>query len=256
MYVQASRALLAILAAMTAVSHGVYRDRQAAGRELAQLLQRYAGDPNVLILALPRGGLPIASEIAHALRAPLDVLVVRKLGLPGQPELAAGAIGPCGVIVRNPQVIPPVSNLDAVLAEVAARELIEMQRRDLAYRSGRGALEVQDRIVILVDDGVATGSTMEAAVLALRAMTPRAIVVAVPVAPPEAVELLKRSADRVVCARQPQPFFSVGECYADFPQLTDAEVVATLARHEVEPWPSAGGGRTQSKGSMTCRALM
>ena len=239
---------------MIVVSHGVYRDRQAAGRELAQLLQQYASDPSVLILALPRGGLPVASEIAQALHVPLDVLVVRKLGLPWQPELAAGAIGPCGVIVRNPQVIPCVSNLDTVLAEVAARELIEMQRRDLAYRRGRGALEVQDRIVILVDDGVATGSTMEAAVLALRAMKPRAIVVAVPVAPPEAVELLKRSADRVVCARQPASFISVGHWYEDFPQLTDAEVVAILDRHEVESLPSVGGGRAHSKASMTGRA--
>jgi predicted phosphoribosyltransferase len=216
---------------MIAAWHGVYRDRRAAGRELARLLQQYAGDPDVLVLALPRGGLPVASEIAQHLGVPLDVLVVRKLGLPWQPEVAAGAIGPSGVIVRNPQVTPHVRNLDAVLAQVAASELIEMQRRELIYRRGCGPLEVRDRIVILVDDGIATGSTMEAAVLALRTMKPRSVVVAVPVAPPEAVEALERNADHVVCAHQPQSFAAVGQWYEEFPQLTDADVLEILASH-------------------------
>jgi predicted phosphoribosyltransferase len=219
---------------MIASWHGVYHDRRAAGRELAGLLQQYAGHPDVLVLALPRGGLPVASEVAQHLGAPLDVLVVRKLGLPWLPEVAAGAIGPSGVIVRNPQVTSHVRHLDAVLAQVAASELIEMQRRDLIYRRGRGPLDVRDRLVILVDDGIATGSTMEAALLAVRAMKPRSVVVAVPVAPPEAVEMLERNADQVVCAHQPHAFAAVGQCYEEFPQLTDAEVLEILACHRGE----------------------
>jgi predicted phosphoribosyltransferase len=229
---------------MIAAWHGVYHDRRAAGRELARLLQQYAGDPNVLVLALPRGGLPVASEIAQHLGAQLDVLVVRKLGLPWLPEVAAGAIGPSGVIIRNPQVAAHVRNLDAVLAQVAASELIELQRRDLIYRRGRGPLDVRDRIVMLVDDGIATGSTMEAAVLAVRAMKPRSVVVAAPVAPPEAVEMLAQSADRVVCVHQPQSFVAVGHWYEEFPQLTDAEVVEILARHRGESWVAANRAGT------------
>ena len=231
---------------MISVPRAIYRDRSAAGRQLAELLQQYAGEPNVLVLALPRGGLPVASEIARALRTPLDVLVVRKLGLPWQPELAAGAIGPGGVIIKNPQVAAFVADLNATLAEVAARELIELQRRELAYRRGRAPLEVRDHVVIVVDDGVATGSSMEAAVLALRAMQPRAIVVAVPVAPPEAIEMLAGSADQVVCASQPQPFGSVGQWYEEFPQLSDAQVVEILARHEVESCPAGHERRSRS----------
>ncbi|HSC05328.1 MAG TPA: phosphoribosyltransferase [Steroidobacteraceae bacterium] len=219
---------------MISVPRAIFQDRSAAGRQLAALLQQYAGDPNVLVLALPRGGLSVASEIARALHAPLDVLVVRKLGLPWQPEVAAGAIGPAGVIIKNPQVAPFVADFNAMLGEVAAHELIELQRRELAYRPGRTPLEVRDRVVILVDDGMATGLSMEAAVLTLRVMQPRAIVVAVPVAPPEAIAMLKASADQVVCARQPQPFMSVGQWYEEFPQLSDAEVLEILARHEAE----------------------
>jgi putative phosphoribosyl transferase len=222
---------------MIFVPRATFHDRSAAGRQLAKMLQQYAGEPNVLVLALPRGGLPVAREVARALHAPLDVLVVRKLGLPWQPELAAGAIGPGGVVIKNPQVAPFVANFNATIAEVAAHELIELQRRELVYRRGRGPLEVRDRLVIVVDDGVATGSSMEAAVLALRALQPRAIVVAVPVAPPEAIEMLKGSADQVICAQQPVPYISVGQCYQEFPQLSDAEVVEILERHDVEYWP-------------------
>jgi putative phosphoribosyl transferase len=213
---------------MISVPRAIFYDRPAAGRQLAKLLQQYAGEPDVLVLALPRGGLPVAREVARALHAPLDVLVVRKLGLPWQPELAAGAIGPGGVVIKNPQVAPLVANFNATIAEIAAHELIELQRRELAYRRGRGPLEVRDRLVIVVDDGVATGSSMEAAVLAVRAMQPRAIVVAVP---------LKGSADQVVCAQQPVPFMSVGQWYQEFPQLSDAQVVEILERHDVEYWP-------------------
>jgi len=211
----------------------LYQNRQAAGRELAELLRNYLDDPDAVVLALPRGGLPVASEIAHALHVPLDVLVVRKLGLPWQPELAAGAIAPGGIIVRNPQVTAYFQNLDEPLKEVAARERRELERREAMYRKGRMPLDVRDRTVILVDDGIATGSTMEAAVLAPRAMQARSILVAVPVAPPESIEMLLRCADRVVCPHQPEPFIAVGRWYEDFPQLNDEEVVAILAEHRV-----------------------
>lgn len=212
-----------------------FQNRQAAGRELAGLLGNYLDDPDALVLALPRGGLPVASEIAHALHVPLDVLVVRKLGLPWQPELAAGAIAPGGIIVRNPQVAAYFHNLDEPLKEVAASERRELERREAMYRKGRMPLDVRDRTVILVDDGIATGSTMEAAVLAMRAMHARSIVVAVPVAPPESIEMLLRCADRVVCPHQPEPFIAVGRWYQDFPQLTDDEVVGILAGQRIAP---------------------
>lgn len=252
MYVQARRATAAILSPQDAsisimrsrvqhvsTDHSLaripYADRQTAGRELAELLRDHAGDPDVVVLALPRGGLPVASEVARALRAPLDVLVVRKLGLPGQPELAAGAIASGGITVTNPQVAAYFPNLHKTLEAVAARERHELHRREAMYRKGSTPLDVRDRIVILVDDGIATGSTMEAAVLALRAMHPRSIVVAVPVAPPESIGMLARCADRVVCPHQPDPFIAVGCWYEDFPQLTDEEVVAILAQHRVAP---------------------
>jgi putative phosphoribosyl transferase len=231
---------------MISVPRAIFHDRSAAGRQLATLLQQYAGESNVLVLALPRGGLPVAYEIARALHAPLDVLVVRKLGLPWQPEVAAGAIGPGGVIIKNPQVAPFVADFNATLAEVAAHELIELQRRELVYRRGRTPLEARDRLVIIVDDGIATGSSMEAAILAVRAMRPRAIVVAVPVAPQETIDMLRGSADQVVCARQPQPFMSVGQWYEQFPQLSDAEVVEILARHDVESAPPGRERRSRS----------
>ncbi len=213
----------------------LYRDRQTAGRELAQLLRNHADDPRVLVLALPRGGVPVASEIARALRVPLDVLVVRKLGLPWQPELAAGAIAPGGIIVRNPEVSAYFQNLDETLEPVAARETRELERREAIYRRGQPPLEVRDRIIILVDDGIATGSTMEAAVLAVRALQARTVIVAVPVAPRESIEALKRCADRIVSPHQPEPFIGVGRWYEEFPQLTDEEVVAILEQHRALP---------------------
>jgi putative phosphoribosyl transferase len=214
-----------------------YPDRQTAGRELASLLRNHADDPHVVVLALPRGGLPVASEVARALRVPLDVLVVRKLGLPWQPELAAGAIACGGIMVTNPQVAAYFPNLEKTLEDTAARERHELQRRESLYRKGHAPLDVRDRVVILVDDGIATGSTMEAAALALRAMHARSIVVAVPVAPAESIEMLARHADRVVCAHQPESFIAVGRWYQDFPQLTDDEVVTILAQHR---GPSSG----------------
>jgi putative phosphoribosyl transferase len=206
-----------------------FRDRIAAGRALAALLAEYAHRDDTIVLALPRGGVPVAREIALALTAPLDVLVVRKLGLPWQPELAAGAIAPGGVLVLNREIRAEIPELDRVLEPVMAQELQELARREAAYRHGRPPLQVRGRTVILVDDGIATGATMEAAALALRAMHAGSIVIAVPVAPPATLRRLARHADRVVCPEQPADFMAVGQYYDEFPQLTDREVVQLLA---------------------------
>jgi putative phosphoribosyl transferase len=223
----------------------IYRDRHEAGRALAEVLREYQDKPDVLVLALPRGGLPVASAIARELHLPMDVLVVRKLGLPWQPELAAGAIAPGGIIVRNPQVMALFRDLDKTLEDVAARELKELERREGVYRAGRPVLDVRNRIVILTDDGIATGATMEAAVRAMRALHARTIVVAVPVAPPDTVAMLSRLADRVVCPNQPEPFVAVGRWYEEFPQLTDEEVIAILAQSPAAAPASSNKGRTQ-----------
>ena len=206
-----------------------FRDRMAAGRVLAARLEEYADRDDTIVLALPRGGVPVAREIALALQAPLDVLVVRKLGLPWQPELAAGAIAPGGVLVLNREVRAEIPELDRALEPVVAQERRELARREAVYRRDRPPLDVAGWTVILVDDGIATGATIEAAVVALRAMNARAIVIAVPVAPPGATRRLARHADRIVCPEQPSDFMAVGQYYDDFPQLTDAEVVRLLA---------------------------
>lgn len=206
-----------------------FRDRMTAGRVLAALLDEYAHRDDTIVLGLPRGGVPVAREIALALQAPLDVLVVRKLGIPWQPEFAAGAIAPGGVLVLNHQAEAEIPGLSRLLEPVVAQERQELARREAAYRRGRPPLDVAGRTVILVDDGIATGATIEAAVVALRAMHARSIVIAVPVAPPEATRRLARHADRIVCPEQPADFMAVGQYYDDFPQLTDAEVVRLLA---------------------------
>jgi putative phosphoribosyl transferase len=201
----------------------------AAGRMLAVLLAEYAHRDDTIVLALPRGGVPVAREIALALQAPLDVLVVRKLGLPWQPEFAAGAIAPGGVIVLNREAKAEIPGLNRLLEPVVTQELQELARREAAYRRGRPPMVVGGRIVILVDDGIATGATMEAAAVAMRAMNARTIVIAVPVAPPGTIRRLARLADRIVCPEQPADFFAVGQYYDEFPQLTDDEVVQLLA---------------------------
>lgn len=221
----------------------IYHNRQVAGRELAGLLRDHADDPGAIVLALPRGGLPVAAEVAATLHLPLDVLVVRKLGLPWQPELAAGAIAPGGIVVRNPQVAALFQDLDKTLEQVAAVELRELRRRESIYRKGREPLDIRDRVVILVDDGIATGATMEAAVRSMRALHARSIVVAVPVAPPETVAALSQLADRVVCPHQPEPFVAVGRWYEEFPQLTDDEVNAILAQSRAAPQSAASNER-------------
>ena len=207
----------------------IFRDREAAGQALAALLADYAHRDDTIVLALPRGGVPVAKEIALALDAPLDVLVVRKLGLPWQPEFAAGAIAPGGVLVLNPEAKAEIPGLNRLLEPVVTQERRELARREAVYRRGRPPLAVGGRTVILVDDGIATGATMEAAAIAMRVLNARSIVIAVPVAPPATIQRLALHADRVVCAEQPVDFIAVGQYYDDFPQLNDDEVVQLLA---------------------------
>jgi putative phosphoribosyl transferase len=206
----------------------LYRDRSEAGRRLAERLTEYAGRDELLVLALPRGGVPVAAEVARALRAPLDVFLVRKLGVPGQEELAMGALASGGVRVLNEEVVRALEVTPEELAEASARERRELERREAAYRASRPAPEVCGRTVILVDDGLATGSTMRAAVAALRRRQPARIVVAVPVGAADTCADLAEAADEVVCVRSPRPFLSVGSWYDDFRQTTDAEVSELL----------------------------
>jgi predicted phosphoribosyltransferase len=212
------------------VSHRHFIDRRHAGRELAESLARFRGRDDLLVLALPRGGVPVAYEVAQALDAPLDVFVVRKLGVPGHEEFAMGAIASGGVRVVNDDVVQglgiPASNIDSV----ARREQAELERREREYRGGRPPPDVAGRTVILVDDGLATGATMLAAVKALRLMQPARIVVAVPAGSPVTCRQLRREADDVICAIEPEPFVAVGVWYADFSQTSDEEVRELLAR--------------------------
>ena len=201
-----------------------FRDRQEAGKRLAEAVAEYEGRADVLVLALPRGGVPVGAEIARALDVPLDLMLVRKLGVPGHRELAMGAVAAGGIRVLNEDVVRTLDLDDEAIETVARGEQRELERRSEAYRAGRPAAEVADRVVILVDDGLATGATMRAAVAALNAQRPARIVVAVPVAPPETCEALREEADEVVCLAEPDPFMAIGVWYEDFPQLTDDEV--------------------------------
>jgi len=203
-----------------------FADRREAGKQLAKKLMAYANRPDVSVLALPRGGVPVAYEVARALHAPLDVFLVRKLGVPGQEELAMGAIATGGVRVLNEDVTAYVD--EAVIDAVAQREQLELIRRERLYRGDRPAPEVRDRTVILVDDGLATGSTMRAAAMALRKMGPSKIIVAVPVAAEETGHEFRREVDEVVCAMTPEPFMAVGLWYRDFSQTSDEEVRTLL----------------------------
>ena len=207
---------------------GPFKDRRDAGRKLAQKLSAYAGRPDVLVLALPRGGVPVAHEVARALDAPLDVFIVRKLGLPGHEELAIGAIASGGVRVLNEDIVRGLRIPERVIEAVAERELRELQRRAHAYRGDRPAPDVRGRKVILIDDGLATGASMRAAVEALRAQNPAEIIVAVPTAAPETCAALEPEVDKIVCATTPEPFYGVGRWYEDFSQTSDEEVRALL----------------------------
>ena len=202
----------------------LFRDRVEAGEVLAGQLVHYAGQPDVLVLALPRGGVPVAARVAKALSAPLDVFVVRKLGVPGHEELAMGAIASGGVLVRNEDVVGRLGLTEADLQRVAEVERRELARRERSYREGRPPPALAGRVVILVDDGLATGSTMRAAVAAARRLGPARVVVAVPTAPASTCEQLRREADEVVCATTPRPFRAVGNSYRSFPQTSDQEV--------------------------------
>lgn len=202
----------------------LFRDRRDAGRVLARLLGQYRDRPDVLVLGLARGGVPVGYEVAAALSAPLDVFLVRKLGVPGRQELAMGAIASGGVLVLEPGVVEQLGIPSYVITEVAAREERELLRREREYRDDRPEPEFRGRTVILVDDGLATGSTMRAAVKALRKRQPAKIVVAVPVAAPSSCAELAPEVDEIVCASTPEDFRAVGEWYQEFGQTTDEEV--------------------------------
>jgi predicted phosphoribosyltransferase len=219
----------------------MFRNRPDAGRVLASKLRTYADRPEVLVLALPRGGVPVGFEVARALRAPLDVFLVRKLGVPGREELAMGAIASGGVRVLNEDAVRILQIPDEVIDVVAAEELRELERRERAYRGNRQAPDVRGKTVILVDDGLATGSTMRAAVAALRQQGPARIVVAVPVGAVDTCAEFKAEADDAICARTPEPFYAVGLWYADFSQTTDDEVRELLERAAEEYTPASQG---------------
>lgn len=203
-----------------------YEDRREAGRVLADALAHYRGRPHLLVLALPRGGVPVAYEVARALKAPLDVFVVRKLGFPGHEEYAMGAIASGGVRVMNP--MPGMHVTPEEVAAAVARELPELQRRERLYRGQGPASDLHGRTVIVVDDGLATGATMHAALLAIRQQQPAHLVMAVPVGAADSCEALQGVADDVVCVAMPEPFRAVGLWYRQFPQTSDDEVRTLL----------------------------
>lgn len=208
-----------------------FKNRSEAGRFLAQELEEYTNDPNVVVLALPRGGVPVAYEVAEALQAPLDIFVVRKLGVPGHDELAMGAIATGGIRVLNSRVVDYLDIPDKAVEAVAKREQRELERRERLYRGSRPALDVRGRTVIIVDDGMATGSTMRAAVRALRQQKPETIVIAVPVGARETCESFAEEADTIcVCAITPEPFDGVGLWYRNFEQTSDEQVRQLLTR--------------------------
>jgi len=210
-----------------------FQNRTEAGQQLATRLKPYANRPDVLVLGLPRGGVPVAYEVAKTLNAPLDLCLVRKLGVPGHKELAMGAIASGGVRVLNYDVISWLGISGTTIDAVAARELQELQRRDRVYRGDRPVPNIRDRIVILVDDGIATGSTMRAAISVLKPQQPASLIVAVPVAPPETCDVIRAEVDEVVCLMIPEMFYAIGLWYEDFSQTTDEEVRDLLARQSV-----------------------
>jgi len=217
-----------------------YRNRAEAGCRLAGKLRHYAGRPGVVVLALPRGGVPVGYEVARALDAPLDVFIVRKLGLPSHPELAIGAIASGGIRVIDREAMSHFDVTEEDLAVVAIAEQRELERRERQYREGLPAPDVTDKTVILVDDGLATGATMAAGATALLAQRPARLVVAVPVAAPETCDAFREIVDDVVCAETPEPFHAVGDWYEDFSETSDEEVQELLARRAWELRGSAG----------------
>jgi putative phosphoribosyl transferase len=221
-----------------------FADRRDAGCALAELLGHYAGRPDLIVLGLPRGGVPVAFEVAQMLHAPLDVFMVRKLGVPGHEELAMGAIATGNVRVLNPNVVNALRIPASVIDRVAATEERELTRREREYRCNRPVPEIRGKTVILVDDGLATGSTMRAAVLALRQQEPRRLVVAVPVAARQACNEFRDEVDEIVCAVTPEPFWAVGSWYEDFSPTSDAEVRVLLQQNT-----ASAAGRGHSEGN-------
>jgi putative phosphoribosyl transferase len=208
----------------------IFRDRTEAGKYLATKLLRYEDQPDVLVLALPRGGVPVAFEVARALRLPLDIFLVRKLGVPGHEELAMGAISTGGVRVLNEDTVEYLRIPEHIIDAITTEELKELKRRELAYRGNRPEPDVKGKTVILIDDGLATGSTIRAAAQALRQQQPARIVVAVPVSAPEICDEYRIGVDEIICAVTPEPFLGVGMWYLDFSQTTDEEVRDLLER--------------------------
>jgi len=208
----------------------IFRNRQEAGRSLASRLAKYANREDVIVLGVPRGGVPVAFEVATTLNLPLDIFVLRKLGVPWHEELAFGAIGSGGGRVLNESVVEEFGISDVEIALVTRAEREELERRERLYRGSRPPLDVHGRTIILVDDGIATGSSIRAAIQALRQMKPAAIVVATPVAPQESCNRLQHEVDELVCVEMPEPFYAIGEFYDDFSQVSDDEVNELLDR--------------------------
>jgi len=206
----------------------IFQNRAEAGQQLASHLEKYANRDDVIVLGVPRGGVPVAFEVARTLNVPLDIFVLRKLGVPGHEEFAFGAIGSGGVRVLDKEVVKSIGLSDLVVEMVTRTERAELARREGIYRGGRPALDVRGKTVILVDDGIATGSSLRAGVRALRQMKPAAIVIAAPVAPRSTVNRLRHEVDEVVCAAIPERFYGVGQFYHDFSQVPDEEVNALL----------------------------
>lgn len=225
-----------------------FADRQAGGKALAAKLLNFKDRADTVVLGLPRGGVPVACEVARALNAPLDIFLVRKLGVPGQEELAFGAIASGGVTVFNESIVRALRLSDSMLVEVIGRERGELERREKLYRAHGMRYDLKGKICIVVDDGLATGATMRAAVAAIRTLHPKQIIVAAPVASRETCdEIIRQSDDMCICAITPEPFYGVGRWYGNFDQTTDAEVIALLdagekERQGISKGRSSGGG--------------
>ncbi|MGA2511747.1 MAG: phosphoribosyltransferase [Candidatus Acidiferrales bacterium] len=214
--------------------HMVFQDRQEAGRKLAERLRAYANRNDVVVLGIPRGGVPVAFEVARALRAPLDIFLSRKLGVPGQEELAFGAIATGGTRVLDREIIEAVGISEEQIEQITAKVKTELERRENLYRGAQPPLRVEGLTVLLIDDGIATGSSMRAAIKALRQMKPARVVVAVPVAPQSTCSRLALEVDELICVHTPKDFYAIGQFYEDFSQVADEEVTALL-RQAVQP---------------------